>query len=128
MPGGNVIHLDTNFVADALTPGTVPEAKLAAWLKAGETFGMSAVAWGEFLCGPVNGASVIVARTWVSAVDSLTEADARLAAKLFNATGRRSRTFADCMIAACAIRNGVKLATSNTADFLPFVPHGLGLA
>ncbi len=128
MPGGNVIHLDTNFVADALTPGTVPEAKLAAWLKAGESFGMSAVAWGEFLCGPVNQASVVVARMWVSAVDSLTEADARLAAKLFNATGRRSRTFADCMIAACAIRNGTKLATSNHADFLPFVPHGLSLA
>jgi predicted nucleic acid-binding protein len=32
------------------------------------------------------------------------------------------------MIAAVAIRCGAKLATSNTADFLPFLPHGLILA
>ena len=123
-----MIHLDTNFVADALIPGTGPEAKLATWLRDGESFGMSAVAWGEFLCGPVNQVAVNIARTWVSDVAALTESDAQLAAQLFNATGRRSRTFADCMIAACASRSGSKLATSNQADFSPFVPHGLSLA
>jgi predicted nucleic acid-binding protein len=54
--------------------------------------------------------------------------DTNLAAQLFNHTGRRSRTLADCMIAAVAIRCGVQLATANTADFQPFVTHGLVLA
>lgn len=31
----------------------------------------------------------------------------------------------DCMIAACAILNGQRLASRNLADFQRFVPHGL---
>ena len=56
------------------------------------------------------------------------EPDAVLAARLFNRTGRRSRSLADCMIAAVAIRCGAKLATINAADFQPFTAHGLLLA
>ena len=52
-------------------------------------------------------------------------ADALLAARLFNQSGRRSRTLADCMIAAIAIRSRASLATLNPADFKPLVPHGL---
>ena len=55
-------------------------------------------------------------------------ADAALAANLFNHTGRRSRSLADCMIAAVAIRCGAKLATVNLNDFRPLVTHGLILA
>jgi len=55
-------------------------------------------------------------------------ADAALAAGLFNQTGRRSRSLADCMIAAVAIRCGAKLATINTGDFQPLTQHGLVLA
>ena len=45
-----------------------------------------------------------------------------------NQTGRRSRSLADCMIGAVAIRCGAKLATINASDFHPFLPFGLILA
>jgi hypothetical protein len=48
-----------------------------------------------------------------------------MAADLFNKTGRRSRSLADCLIAAVAIRCGAKLATVNTGDFQAFVQYGL---
>ncbi|MCX6969623.1 MAG: hypothetical protein NTV93_05630 [Verrucomicrobia bacterium] len=44
-----MIHLDTNFLIDALLPGSTQEAQLVGWLNAGETLGVSTVAWGEFL-------------------------------------------------------------------------------
>jgi predicted nucleic acid-binding protein len=47
---------------------------------------------------------------------------------LFNQTGRRSRSLADCMIAAVAIRCGARLATSNKMDFQPLTGYGLALA
>jgi predicted nucleic acid-binding protein len=51
-----------------------------------------------------------------------------MTADLFNKTGRRSRSLADCLIAAVAIRCGAKLATVNTGDFQVFVQYGLTLA
>ena len=47
---------------------------------------------------------------------------------LFNATGRRSRTLADCQIAAVALRCGARDATGNAPDFIPLQKHGLTLA
>ena len=49
------------------------------------------------------------------------------AARLFNLTGRRRGSHADCMIAASAIVAGAPLATLNAADFQPLVPFGLSL-
>lgn len=50
-----MIHLDTNFLIDALVPGSPQETQMEAWLAAGETPGISAVAWGEFLPNDLAG-------------------------------------------------------------------------
>jgi predicted nucleic acid-binding protein len=86
------------------------------------------VAWGEFLCGPLSSPAELAARQTVTIIEPLLAADAEKAAKLFRQTGRRSRSFQDCMIAAIAIRCGARLGALNSSDFAPFVPHGLVLA
>jgi predicted nucleic acid-binding protein len=123
-----MIHLDTNFLVSALQPGTGEESKVNSWLSRNEMLGTSAVAWAELFCGPLSARDELIARQMFSMVESLLGADAEMAAQLFNNTGRRSRSLADCMIAAVAIRCGARLATINTADFQPFVQYGLALA
>jgi predicted nucleic acid-binding protein len=123
-----VIHLDTNFLIDALVAGSSQESQMIAWLSAGETVGISAIAWGEFLCGPLSPIAEAFARQLLPNAEPLHRADAELAARLFNATGRRSKSYADCCIAAMAIRLRVSLATSNVDDFKSMVAHGLLLA
>jgi len=98
------------------------------WLNAGETVGISALAWGEFLCGPLSPTAEALARQLLSFAEPLERPDAEKAASLFNHTGRRSKSYADCCIAAVAIRIQAPLATSNRGDFLPMVQHGLMLA
>ena len=122
-----MIHLDTSFLIVALRPGTREEDLLRGWLEAGEEVGLSAVAWAEFLCGPLQAGDVARARRLFPTVELLLPMDAEKGAELFNATGRRSRTLADCLIAATAVRCGADLATGNEVDFRPFVAHGLSL-
>jgi len=57
-----VIHLDTNFLIDALVAGNLQEAQLVAWLSTGETAGIGALAWGEFLCGLLSPAAEALAQ------------------------------------------------------------------
>jgi predicted nucleic acid-binding protein len=45
----------------------------------------------------------------------------------FNQSGRRSKSFADCCIAAVAMRCNAGLASGNRADFEPLIPFGLKL-
>ncbi len=123
-----MIHLDTNFLIDALVPGSVQEVQLVAWLSAGETLGISSVAWGEFLCGPLSPAADALARRMFPGAVALERGDAEKAADLFNRTGRRSKSFTDCCIGAIAIRANAPLATGNRADFASMVPLGLALA
>lgn len=123
-----MIHLDTNFVVGGLRPGAPEDAAIRRWLAAGQSLGVSAQAWAEFLCGPVPGADVATAREMLGSPIDLTDADAELAADLFNAGGRRRGSLGDCMIAAVAIRRGAELATVNTADFRRFAARGLRLA
>ncbi len=123
-----MIHIDTNFLIDALVSGSPEELRLVGWLSRGETLAISAVAWGEFLCGPLPAAAEALARRLFPGAVPLERTDAEKAAVLFNSTGRRSKSYADCCIAAVAIRSQAPLATGNVADFLPMVPHGLALA
>lgn len=122
-----MVHLDASFLIDALVPGSQQEMELVAWLTTGDSVGPAAIAWGEFLCGPLSAHEEALARRLFPRPEPLMAADAELAARLFNSTGRRSRSFADCCIAAVAMRVGARLATSNAADFHPFVIHGLQL-
>jgi predicted nucleic acid-binding protein len=54
--------------------------------------------------------------------------EAAAGAELFNRTSRRSRSFADRLVAATAVLDGAALATSNRSDFDRFAGAGLVLA
>ena len=123
-----MIHLDTNFLIQALVAGSPAEIKMQAWFAAGEDLGISTIAWSEFLCGPVTLQDEALALLLLATPESFLAVDARKAAELFNATGRRSRSLADCQIAAVALRCSAAVATGNTSDFVPFQSHVLVLA
>lgn len=120
-----MIHLDTSFLIRALVRGSAEDQRLRDWLRKGEPLGMSAIAWAEFLCGPVEVAQLQFVGLIVSQRAPFAEDDAVLAARLFNDSGRRRGSLADCMIAAAAIREQAPLATDNPSDFRRF--HGAGL-
>ena len=123
-----MIHLDTNFLIRALRFGSDEDKRLRAWLNANEEVGVSAMTWAEFLCGPLHPGDREAAELLFPNVEPLSPADAVKGAVLFNATGRRSRSLADCLIAAVALRLGARVATGNHSDFEPFLSHGLVLA
>ncbi len=112
-----MIHLDTSFLIRALRPGSPEDARLRGWLRDLEPLGMSALAWAEFLCGPVPAGHVRLAESVIPVRVPVTEEDAVRGAALFNASGRRRGTLLDCLIAASAIRADAGLATANAADF-----------
>ncbi len=123
-----MIHFDTNFLIQITVAGSSAHRQFQAWMAARENFNVSSIAWSEFLCGPLDATGESLARQIFPAPEPFLPDDAALAAKLFNQTGRRSRSLADCMIAAVAIRCSAKLATINTADFQPFVQQGVVFA
>ena len=120
-----MIHLDTNFLIASLASATAESQQVAAWISAGETVGLSVIAWAEFLCGPVSPQQAALAVAVFADPVDLTAQDAAKAADLFNATGRRRGSLADCLIAATCLRLGALIATHNKQDFQRFAPMGL---
>ena len=123
-----LIHVDTSFLIRALVPGTTEDRALRSWITAGTPLAMSAVGWAELLCGPLEETNLALVRRIVSHIAPFEAETAVLAAHLFNRSGRRRGTLADCMIAATAMNAGAMLASSNPADFKRLVAEGLQLA
>ena len=123
-----MIHLDTGFLIRALVRGSPEDARLREWIRANEPLGMSAIAWAEFLCGPVDETVLSLASAVVARRFQFTEEMATMAARLFNGSGRRRGTMIDCMIAATALAEEAAVATSNPGDFSRFEAFGLALA
>jgi predicted nucleic acid-binding protein len=123
-----MIHLDTGFLIRALVAGSPESEQMERWLGGGEPIRVSAVAWTEFLCGPVAESDVGRALTLLDNPVPQTGTEAIGAARLFQAGGRRRGSLLDCMIASTAIRAEAELATTNARDFLRFTGEGLRLA
>jgi len=122
-----LIHLDTDFLIRALTRGTDQDEQLREWCKTYQPIATSAIAWAEFLCGPVDADQMDLATRLIAQRVAFAEEDARLASRLFNESGRRRGSLTDCMIAASAIRLASPLATLNAEDFRKFEKSGLVL-
>jgi predicted nucleic acid-binding protein len=123
-----MIHLDTNFLIQGLVTGSAAEKKLQTWLTDGQDVAISTIALSEFLCGPLSADELALVEMFLGPPEPFLATDASKAAELFNATGRRSRSLADCQIAAVALRCTASLATINVTDFALFQSHGLSLA
>jgi predicted nucleic acid-binding protein len=99
-----MILLDTNFLINALQTTSPQTQKLRQWLSSGEQVTISALAWAEFLCGPMSDEAREAARRLLPNPEPLLPQDAMRGAELYNATGRRRGSLADCLIAATTIR------------------------
>ena len=120
--------LDTNaLIALSDANHAVFRAAEAALRKGGEASTCS-VAWHEYVRGPLlDKDRSRVLRVIESRILNLDRRHAETAAKLFNTTGRRRGSTADCLIAAVAIDSNLEMVTCNTGDFELFIPHGLRL-
>lgn len=124
-----MIHLDANYLIGAAEQSTTAKEAIRSWLLRGERFAASSIAWAEFLNGPVK-------EEQIEAVDILVQSriipfgrvEAQVSAMLFNATGRKRASRADCLIAATAMCSSARLATFNRRDFSIFGSLGLQLA
>ncbi|CAN5501456.1 hypothetical protein BH18VER1_BH18VER1_07800 [soil metagenome] len=123
-----ILALDSNYIVAARKIGSEEGIRLERWLRDGWIAQVSAVAWSEYLCGPLAADDIAISRDLIMSVEPFTEEDAVLASAMFIQTRRRSRSHADCMIAAHAIRREAALATLNAQDFRRFEKFGLRLA
>lgn len=122
-----MILLDTNYLIEVLVKDSPEAAKIRAWLPS-EDLCTTAIAWYEFLSGPVDEEGVaLVSALLRDRVIPFSGDQAQEGARLWNATGRQRRLRIDAMIAAAAVVSGAELATANLGDFETFRPYGLRL-
>jgi len=86
---------------------------------------MSAVAWAEFLCGPLSRRDAALAAEIIGRRRDFTTEQATVATRLFDESGRRRGSLVDRMVAAAALADGAAIATANPADFTLFEDFGL---
>ena len=123
-----MIHLDTNYLIGLIVRGSIEAMKVDQWLATNQSLAASAIAWSEFLNGPVTATEASQVETVLqSQIISFGKAEATLASDLFNKTGRKRGTRFDCLIAATAILHQAELATANQSDFKVFATYGLKL-
>lgn len=123
-----MIHLDANVLVRLSVRGSGAAKMVRLWLLAGETLAVSAPAWFEYISGPVTSHEVLYAEAVLTGgVVDFEKADSYRAADLFNLTGRKRAMKLDCMIAASALLQRARIATTNVSDFHPFAAHGLGV-
>lgn len=122
-----MIHFDTNALV-ALPLWAREGNEVVSRVVEGEAAAVCALVWYEFLLGPLADDEAELAHAFIGGrVEPMTEDDAELGARLFNACGRRRNLKTDALIAATAIRANAEFVTVNVADFKPFVAHGLRL-
>ena len=113
-----MIHLDTNYLIGLPVEGSAAALEVDGWLAAGESLAASAIAWTEFLNGPVTPLEVSRAEAVLqSRIVPFGQTEAALAAELFNKAERPRGSRFDCLIAATAIRTQAHVATINQLDF-----------
>lgn len=123
-----MIHLDANLLVALVKQHDAHHPTAARVIAELGPFGCSAVAWMEFHSKPVHSDDKAALEAILSGgIVPFDETTAALAGEIFHLTGSKRRTRLDSMIAATAIRAGATLATTNPADFEPFLPHGLQL-
>jgi predicted nucleic acid-binding protein len=120
-----MIVLDTNFLIMGLVPGSAQDSRLRQWLQSGDNITVNVIVWAEFMCGPVTAEQIRLALHLFPRPEVLLPEDAARGAQLYNGTGRRRGSLADCLIAATCLRMNASIATDNVADFRLFEPMGL---
>ena len=122
------LHLDTNCLIDLLLGNNKTRSVLKTKLLVGWKCSTSAIAWHEFVCGPLT--SEQRQDIWDFLEGRILPLDfgiAELAADIFNKTGRKKGSKADCIIAATAIHHKAKLLTWNKVDFKSMKKLGFAL-
>ena len=79
-----MIHLDTNYLIGLLVKGSAQAGDVDGWLTAGQPLAASAIAWTEFLNGPVTPIEVCRAEAVLGVrIIPFGQAEAVMAADLF---------------------------------------------
>jgi predicted nucleic acid-binding protein len=108
-----MIHLDTNYLIGLLVRGSREAADVDQWLTSGESIAASAIAWSEFLNGPVSSSEIAQVQIVLQEqIVSFGKNEASVAAELFN---RAATRFAFRLLN----RSGRDNKSSKTRDLQP---------